>query len=142
MHKDVKDFVSKCLSCQQTKYIPRLPLGLLQPIPPPSGIWEDTAMDFMVGMPTYQGQTVILVVIDQFSKAAHFRSLTTHFSTCKTVEVFMQMNCNTLGTLRVLSPTETRFSSANFRKHFFRSMVQSSELILHITHKLMGKQKF
>lgn len=71
-------------------------------------------MDFMVGMPTHQGQTVILVVIDQFSKAAHFRSLTTHFSTCKTVEVFMQMNCNTLGTLRVLSPSETRFSSANF----------------------------
>lgn len=91
MYKDTKDFVSTCLTCQQTKYVPQPPLGLLQPIPPPSGVWEDIAMDFIVSLPANQGHSVILVVIDRFSKAAHFGSLPTHFSAYKTAELFTHM---------------------------------------------------
>lgn len=80
MYKDIKDFVSNCLTCQQTKYVPQSPLGLLQPTPPSSGIWEDIAMDFIVSLPANQGHSVILVVIDRFSKAAHFGSLLRIFS--------------------------------------------------------------
>lgn len=40
-------------------------------------------MDFIVGLPTHQGQNVIVVVIDRFSKASPFGTLPTHFTTCK-----------------------------------------------------------
>lgn len=68
MHQDVLKHVSTCKTCQETKYLPSVPFGLLQPIPPPSAIWEDIAMDFIVGLPAYQGRTIIMVVIIFFLK--------------------------------------------------------------------------
>lgn len=88
MRMDVKTFVSTCLTCQQTKYVPELPLGLLQPM---------ETMDFIVSLPTHQGQIVIYVVIDHFSKAAHFRTLLSIFPLVKTVELFTQMVCKLHG---------------------------------------------
>lgn len=35
MRKDVPVFVSSCSVCQQTKFVPKAPFGLLQPIHPP-----------------------------------------------------------------------------------------------------------
>ncbi|GAU45976.1 hypothetical protein TSUD_401160 [Trifolium subterraneum] len=42
------------------------------PLPNPKGIWEDISLDFITGLPSFQSFTVILVVVDRFSKAAHF----------------------------------------------------------------------
>lgn len=67
MCKDVAKFVSACATCLQTKYIPQRPYGLLQPISPPSSVCEEIAMDFIIGLPVHQGQSVILVVVDRFS---------------------------------------------------------------------------
>lgn len=52
MQNDVKDFVASCKICQQTKYFPQAPLGLLQPITPSIVVWEDVAMDFITNLPT------------------------------------------------------------------------------------------
>lgn len=56
MCKDVAEFVLACTTCQQTKYISWPPFSLPQSICPPSAIWEDIALDFIVGLPAYQGQ--------------------------------------------------------------------------------------
>ena len=49
MKKDVAEYVSKCLTCQQVKAEHRHPAGLLQSLPTPEWKWEHIIMDFVVG---------------------------------------------------------------------------------------------
>lgn len=41
MTKFVRDFVSHCLICQQTKALALKPMGLLHPLPIPMAVWDD-----------------------------------------------------------------------------------------------------
>ncbi|WVZ58137.1 hypothetical protein U9M48_008440 [Paspalum notatum var. saurae] len=72
MRRDVERFVSHYTTCQKAKS--RLnPHGLYMPLPVPSTPWEDISMDFVLGLPrTKRGRDSIFVVVDRFSKMAHF----------------------------------------------------------------------
>ena len=51
MKNKVTEFVSKCLTCQKVKAEHRHPGGDLQKIELPEWKWEQTTMDFVVGLP-------------------------------------------------------------------------------------------
>jgi hypothetical protein len=68
----VQDFVKACVTCQQYKSDHLRPAGLLQPLSVPSTVWADIGIDFIEALPKVQGKTVILSVVDRFSKYCHF----------------------------------------------------------------------
>lgn len=68
---DVYSVISKCATCQKAKS--HFHQGLYTPLPVPSQPWEAQRMDFIVALPrTSRGKDAIMVVVDRFSKMAHF----------------------------------------------------------------------
>ncbi|PNY00079.1 hypothetical protein L195_g023353, partial [Trifolium pratense] len=74
----------------QAKHDTRAPAGLLQPLPIPNQVWEDIAMDFITGLPPSHGYTVIMVVIDRFTKYSHFCPLKVDYNSKTVAEAFMK----------------------------------------------------
>ncbi len=72
LKESAKDYVKTCLTCQQNRTLNKKQAGLLQPLPIPERPWESVSMDFMVSLPPSKGFDAIMVVVDRFSKMAHF----------------------------------------------------------------------
>src|SRR3984957_8343514 len=68
----VNKYVDSCDTCQRIKPINRLPRGELQPLEAPSEPWEHVSCDFIVKLPLLNGYDSILIVVDYFTKMAHF----------------------------------------------------------------------
>lgn len=45
---------------------------MLQPLLVPRWPWSDISIDFVTGWPPFDGNTVILTVVDRFPKRTHF----------------------------------------------------------------------
>src|SRR4051812_29708906 len=73
MKKDIARYVSECDVCRRVKAEHQRPAGTLQPLSIPEWKWDKIEMDFVTGFPRSQkGHDAIFVVIDRFSKVAHF----------------------------------------------------------------------
>ena len=85
----------------------------------PKCIWEDLALDFIVGLPTSQGNTTILVVIDHLTKYAHFGALLTHYIASKVAELFTHMVIRLHGVpCTLVSDRDPVFTSQIWKKLF------------------------
>jgi hypothetical protein len=68
----VQDFVRACDVCQRNKSEYLHPAGRLLPLSVPTSIWADVDLDFVEALPRINGKSVILTVVDCFSKYYHF----------------------------------------------------------------------
>lgn len=71
MLRDVTEFIKACRVCCQAKPSRRPPSGLLRPLPVPHRPWSHISMDFVTGLPSSNNHSVLLTVVDRFSKMSH-----------------------------------------------------------------------
>jgi len=72
MEEDVREYCSNCDICQRTKSPRHAKHGLLHPLELPLKPWTHLSMDFITDLPLSSGGTKILVVVDRFTKMAHY----------------------------------------------------------------------
>ncbi|XP_072066649.1 uncharacterized protein [Arachis hypogaea] len=87
--RDIRQYVLSYCICQQAKVENKAPAGLLKPLPIPSQVWKDIAMDFIVSLPVSSGYSVIMVVVDRLTKYAHFLPLKQDFNSKTVAETFI-----------------------------------------------------
>jgi len=91
MKRDIKEYVERCLQCQVLKVEQVKNHVLLQPLQVPSLKFESISMDFIVGLPKTQTRfDSIFVVVDQFTKIAHFIPTDTIVTASGVAELFMK----------------------------------------------------
>jgi hypothetical protein len=72
MRKDIAIFTRGCPICQINKPEHTKYPGKLQPLHVPDMAWTHISMDFVECLPTSNNKDLILVVVDRFTKYAHF----------------------------------------------------------------------
>ena len=53
-------------------------------------MWKDIALDFIEGLPRVHGKSVILTVVDRFSKHAHFVPLSHPYTAMSVAKAFFE----------------------------------------------------
>jgi len=69
---DVRQYCNECDNCQRTKTPRHAKHGLLHPLELPCKPWTHISTDSITDLPESSGYTKILVVVDRFTKMAHF----------------------------------------------------------------------
>jgi transposase InsO family protein len=88
MKSQIKEFVSTCSVCLQAKPDRSRYPGLLLPLPIPEHAWQVVTMDFISGLPTSHRYNCIMVVVDKFSKYAHFLALAHPFTALTVAKLY------------------------------------------------------
>lgn len=117
---DVRNFILHCLHCQQTKYDHRKSPGLLCPLPVPMRPWEDLSLDFIGGLPSFRGYSVILVVVDRFSKGIHLGILPPNHTASTVAHLFLDIIVKIHGMPRSLVSDRDPLFLSKFWQELFK----------------------
>jgi len=112
MSKDVEHFVRRC-SVRQLAKSHVLPHGLYSPLPVPNAPWEDVSLDFITGLPrTQRHKDSIMVVVDRFSKMAHFVPCHTTYDATQVANLYFKEIVRLHGIPKsMVSDRDTKFLS-------------------------------
>jgi hypothetical protein len=89
------------------------PAGLLQPLHVPSSVWSYIAMNFVEWFPRVARKSVVLTVVDRFSKYAHFIALGHPYTAASVAKVFLIPLLGYMAYHVQLCLTKIQFSPAN-----------------------------
>jgi hypothetical protein len=118
MKRVVAEYVALCDNCHRVKEERQRPTRLLQPLMIPQWKWEEISMDFIVGLPTTQsGYDSIWVIVDRFSKVAHFIPVKTTYKGSKLAELYIaRIVCLHGVPKKTVSDRGTQFTSRFWEK--------------------------
>jgi hypothetical protein len=72
LRKWIGDYVGSCDVCQRNRRPRAKPVGELAPLPLAGKPWQSITWDHITDLPESRGLDSILVIVDRFSKRAHF----------------------------------------------------------------------
>ena len=84
--RDVIEYVSKCLTCQQVKVEHQVPTGLLNPLPIPQWKCDNITMDFL----TQQKHDSVWVIVDKLTKSVYFIPIRMDYSMDRLAELYVK----------------------------------------------------
>lgn len=116
----VLDYVAHCSICQQAKSERVRYPGLLQPLPVPDFAWQVVTLDFIEGLPSSHGHNCILVVVDKFSKYAHFLPLSHPFTALKVAMLYMENVFKLHGLPEAIVSDRDKVFTSNLWQELFR----------------------
>ena len=125
----IKDYCKSCTACARSKTPRHKPYGNLRQLPIPDKPWNSISMDFIEQLPSSEGYTAILVIVDRLSKQAIF---------IPTYDTITSMQLAQLFVLHVFSkhgvPSHvTSDRGTEFVSHFFRFLEKALDMKLHFT---------
>jgi hypothetical protein len=129
MKQLVQDFVRECSVCQRYKSEHLNPAGLLIPLPVPNSVWTDITLDFIEALPKVRDKSVILTVVDRFSKYCHFIPLAHPYSAESVAEAFF------INIVRLHGVPQSMVSDRDpvFTSTFWRELMRLTKTKLHMT---------
>jgi hypothetical protein len=119
MKQDITDYVNKCQVCQQAKSEHSKLPGLLHPLPVPTEVWQIVSLDFIEGLPKSNKFDTILVVIDKFTKYAHFIPLSHPYTAISIAHLYFSNIYKLHGLPQILISHRDRIFTSSFWKELF-----------------------
>ena len=113
MKKDIFEYVSKCLTCQQVNAKHQVPSGLLNPLPIPQWKWDNITMDFVSSFPlTQRKHDAVWIIMDRLPTFAHFLLVRLDYSMDRLAELYVSEIVRLHGIpLSIVSDRDPRFTS-------------------------------
>ena len=127
MRRSIADFVRGCTVCHQNKQRTHKEYGKLRTLGLPTRRWSEINIDFVVSLPvTRRGYDAVMVVIDRYSKRAHFIPTKTTASAPTTAQLFYENIWKLHGLpIKIISDRDSKFTS-----DFWRSLMRMFETSL------------
>ena len=132
IRRDVKIFVAHCTECQRQNHETIHPPGVLQPLPISNYIWQDIALDFVEGLLSSNGYTVILVIVDRLTKYGHFIAINHPYTSASIAETFIKEIFRLHGMPKSIVSDRDPIFISNFWREFFKH--QGSTLCHSLAH--------
>lgn len=120
MKQAIRDFVAQCSVCQQAKTERVHYPGLLVPLPVPEGAWQMVTLDFIEGLPRSNHSNCILVVVDKFSKYAHFLHLAHPYTALQVATLYMNNIFKLHGLPMILVSDRDKIFTSNVWQQLFK----------------------
>jgi hypothetical protein len=118
MDQQIIDYIRSCLECQKDKAAHHKPYGLLSPLELPYATWISITMDFITDLPLSEDCDQLWVIVDRFTKIAHFIPL--HKEQKKAehmVKIFTREIWRFHGILTdIISDRDSRFTSTEWKQ--------------------------
>ncbi|GJU39677.1 RNA-directed DNA polymerase [Tanacetum coccineum] len=118
MERDVSRIIARCRVCHIAK-TRHTNAGLYTPLPVPTALWEDVSLDFVMRLPrTQRHKDSIMVVVDMFSKMAHFVPCSKTYDASQVARLYF----SEIVRLHGVPKTLTSDRDVKFVSHFWRTL--------------------
>ena len=106
--------MTECQIFQQNKVETIKTPKILQPLSIPRKGWTKVSMDFIIGLPKFEGKRIIMFIVDRISKYAHFSALFHPFKSSTIANSILDTVQKLHATLNIIANNKDPIFNGNF----------------------------